>query len=102
MTVLEQRPTTHPHFARWAWICDVLTPVTFVVLTVVGFANEGNGGGSFVAKALVILLALAAPIAGLILGIQAHRKAERSGIAAAVVAGVLIVAMPLGQFLFVI
>jgi len=86
----------------WAWICDVLTPVIFVVLTVVGFANEGNGGGSFVAKALVFCLALAAPISGLILGIQAHCKAERSGLAAAIVAGVLIVAMPVGLFLFVI
>jgi hypothetical protein len=49
----------------------------------------------------VILLGLAAPIAGLILGIQAHRTAERSGLAAAVVAGVLLVAMPVGLFLFV-
>jgi hypothetical protein len=86
----------------WAWICDALTPVIFVVLTVVGFANEGNGGGSFLAKALVICLSLAAPIAGLVLGIQAHRTAEQSGLAAAVVAGVLIVAMPVGLFLFVI
>lgn len=102
MTILEQRPTTHPHFAMWAWVCDALTPVVFVLLTVVGLFNEGGGGGGFLAKTFVIGIGLLAPFAGLILGIEAHRKAERSGIAAAVLACVLIVAMPAALFLLVI
>jgi hypothetical protein len=102
MTIVEQRPTTHPHFSMWAWICDALTPVVFVLLTTIGLFNEGDGGGGLLAKTVVIGIGLIAPIAGLILGIEAYRKAERSGIAAAVVAGVLIVAMPLALFLLVI
>jgi hypothetical protein len=86
----------------WAWVCDAMTPVVFVLLTVVGLFNEGGGGGGLLAKAVVIGIGLIAPVAGLILGIEARRRAEPSGTAAAVVAGVLIVAMPVALFLLVI
>jgi hypothetical protein len=86
----------------WAWIWDAMTPVIFTALALIGFANEGHGGGGFLGKAVVIGTALIAPIIALVLGVKAHGEGERSGLAAAIVAGVLVIAMPIALYLFVI
>ena len=102
-TVAPPAATTKTHFTLWAWICDALTPIVFAVLTTVGLVNQDEAGtGGLWTRALIIAVAVAAPIAGIILGIEGHRKAERTGLAAAIVGAVLLVAAPVGLFLLVI
>jgi len=75
--------------AVWAWVCVALTPVGPVVAAYGGEVVP-DAVGDIVGGVILFLLILAAPIAGLVLGLRAIRAGQRSGTAAAVVSGTLL------------
>lgn len=94
MTALEhQNPRTEGRLAFRPWIAVALVPVGWMLVLVAGFAGgEGESTGAALAAFLPALVALAAPTAAVLLGVGAARAGERTGWAAAWVAGVLLVA----------
>ncbi|WP_438856070.1 hypothetical protein [Agromyces sp. M3QZ16-3] len=85
----------------WAWVCVGLIPVAYVGATLVGGAllgaagyGDGTAGRPPVSLVLPIglmsIAILVAPaVAALVLGIRAAGRGHRSGVAAAVVGGVV-------------
>jgi len=104
MTTIVERPSpTRRHLAAWAWICDGLALVVFAGVSALGLVNQDEAGSSGIwSKVVLVAVCALAPIAGAILGVRAHRAGERSATAAAVVAGLLLVGVPVALFLLVI
>jgi hypothetical protein len=102
VTVVEhRRPPTSSKLARWAWIAVGLAPVGLILGVLGAFLAGGTGTALMLAPALLIL---AAPTAAVILAVAAARAGQRSGRAAVVAAGVLLVAalaLVLAPWLFI-
>ncbi len=98
MTAVKHRPpqaSSRP--ARQAWVAVALTPVGLFLALVAGFAwaeaPEGGVAPWSLGTVPVALLAVAAPMAAVILAIRAARAGERSGRAAVWVSVLLLLGM---------
>ncbi len=92
-------------WSRWAWVAVALTPVGVLLALVVSFVVAGlldvdlfessslTFGENTLAYGPASLVSLIAPVAGLVFGIRAAREGSRSGLVAAVVAGLALVAV---------
>ncbi len=93
----------HPHAGRplghRAWIAVALTPVGLVVAVVAGFAG---GKGTVLSGAVLSVLVMAAPAAGVALGVMAARAGEPSTAPVLAVAAVLLALTALALPLIVV
>jgi hypothetical protein len=95
----------HSRWSRWAWVAVLLTPAGVILALVVSFVVAGfldvdlfessslTFGENTLAYGPASIVTLIAPTAGLVLGIRAAREGSRSGLVAAIVAGLALVAM---------
>ena len=95
MTVTKRRLTRADKLALGAWITVGLTPagwVLGVVLALMSCEGEAEGAGPVALGITGVLLFGAAPAAAVILAVHAARAGHRSGRAAVMVAGALLLA----------
>jgi hypothetical protein len=96
VTLVKQR-RSHPsgRLALWAWIAVALAPVGCGVGVVLAFLSgngQAEGIGPVAVGVLGVVLFVAGPTAAVILAVQAARAGHRSGKAAVVVSGLLLLA----------
>ena len=89
-----EEPHLPPRSARWAarlsWLALVLTPV-LVVVSVGGALASGEENTTWAHNLGQLLVAIAAPVVALVLGIWAARSGRHSGAVAAWVAAPVLV-----------
>ena len=91
MTVLERGwPRAGTRTAIWAWIAVALVPLGLVLGVVIAFLL-GEGDQVFLLGLVPALVSLAAPVAAIVLAARVAQAGQRSGKAAVVVSGLLLV-----------
>ena len=105
MSTVTQNPSTarQSNSAFWAWMGVVFTPVLLFVGMAAAwqiadwlgedFSQDLTFGQTLAVFVPAAIIWLAAPVFGLVKGIQASREGSRSGTVAAVVAGLLALAL---------